>query len=193
MASVSRRGEPAAHPDDCWRRRGALLWCWASPTMRGVSTAGERAVGQRPDYRSQRPGVFDRHVTLVKVHQGVAYDDRAAVSGSEQLGEVGVVSAAGPAATSRLWGTRLSRPQSNPRARRRSLTVAFMFYGTGWCMCVIAWLQSQFGRRYSRALLRRFWWCRPLAQIFWFQIDTRPAGYTAGRLSRARQASAFIS
>ena len=22
--------------------------------------------------------------------------------------------------------------------------------------------------RYSRAPLRRFWWCRPLAQIFWF-------------------------
>jgi hypothetical protein len=42
-------------------------------------------------------------------------------------------------AASRLWGTRLSRAQSNPRARRRPLTVAVMFYGTGWCMCVIAW------------------------------------------------------
>ena len=26
------------------------------------STAGERAVGQRPDYRCQQPGVFERQV-----------------------------------------------------------------------------------------------------------------------------------
>src|ERR1700722_14856743 len=45
------------------------------------STAGERAVGQRPDYRCQQPGVFERQVSLVEVYQGVADDDRAAVSG----------------------------------------------------------------------------------------------------------------
>jgi hypothetical protein len=62
---------------DCRRRRGA--WCWSSPTMRGMSTAGEHAVGQRADYRFHCPGVFERHVMLVKVHQAVADDDRAAV------------------------------------------------------------------------------------------------------------------
>lgn len=84
-----------SHPDDCWRSRSALFWCWASPIIRSVSTAGERAVGQRPDYRCQQPGVFERHVIKVRVNQGVAYDDRAAVSGAEQLGDVGVLSAAG--------------------------------------------------------------------------------------------------
>ena len=42
----------------------------------------------------QQPGVFDGQVMLVKVHQGVAHDDRAAVSSAEQRGEVGVLSAA---------------------------------------------------------------------------------------------------
>src|ERR1700739_528129 len=69
--------------------------CWASPTIRSMSAAGERAVSQRSDYRCQQPGVFERQVIIVKVHQGVAYDDRAAVSGAEQLGDVGVLSAAG--------------------------------------------------------------------------------------------------
>ena len=46
---------------------------------------------------------------------------------------------------SRIWGMRLSRPQSNPLARRGPLTVAVMFYGTAWCVCVIAWLERQFG------------------------------------------------
>ena len=59
------------------------------------SAAGERAVGQRPDCRCQQPGVFERQVICVEVDQGVADDDRAAVSGAEQVGEVGVLSAAG--------------------------------------------------------------------------------------------------
>ena len=60
-----------------------------------MSTVGERAVGQRPDCRCQQPGVFERQVFVVEVDQGVADDDRAAVCGAEQLGEVGVLSAAG--------------------------------------------------------------------------------------------------
>jgi hypothetical protein len=62
--------------------------------MRSMSTGGERAVGQRPDYRRQQPTVFDRQVILVKIDQGVAYDDRAAINGAEQLGDVGVLAAA---------------------------------------------------------------------------------------------------
>jgi len=58
-------------------------------------TAGERAVGQRTEYRSQNLGVLDRQVILVKVHQGVAHDDRAALGGAEQCGDVRVFSAAG--------------------------------------------------------------------------------------------------
>ena len=38
----------------------------ASPTVRSMSTAGERAVGQRPDYRCQQPGVFERQVISSK-------------------------------------------------------------------------------------------------------------------------------
>jgi hypothetical protein len=51
------------------RGRGAGLSQYAAnsprPAIRGVSTRGERAVGQCPDYRSQQPGVFERQVTLV--------------------------------------------------------------------------------------------------------------------------------
>ena len=60
-----------------------------------MSTGGERTVGQRPHYRCQQPGVFERHVFVVDVDHRVANDDRAAVCGAEQFGEVGVLSAAG--------------------------------------------------------------------------------------------------
>src|SRR5579875_2854276 len=57
---------------------------------RGV---GECAVGQRHE-----AGVLDRDmdgVVDVWVYQGVADDDRAALVGAEQVGDVGIVSAAG--------------------------------------------------------------------------------------------------
>ena len=69
-----------------WRTR-LVLGVANDPQM---SAAGDRAVGQRRDYRSQQPGVFGRQVIPVSVNQGVADDDRAAVSGAEQVGDVGV-------------------------------------------------------------------------------------------------------
>ena len=47
------------------------------------SAACERAVGQQPDYRCQQSGISGCHVSLVGIYEGVAYDDRAAVSGAE--------------------------------------------------------------------------------------------------------------
>ena len=59
------------------------------------SAIDERPVGQCADYRCQRAGVFQCHVTLVHVHQGVAHDDRATGGGAEQGCEVGVLPATG--------------------------------------------------------------------------------------------------
>jgi hypothetical protein len=94
-------GRPAAsYADFLAQQKGPLVIGVWSGDVSGVpcrdqSTVGERAVGQRPDYWCQQPGVFERQMLPVEVHQGVAYDDRAAVRGAEQLGDVGVLSAAG--------------------------------------------------------------------------------------------------
>src|ERR1700733_7024628 len=89
------------------------------------SAVDERAAGQGPDYRRQEPGVFERQVTVVEVDQGVADDDRAYLGGAEELGEIGVLAAAG------LRGSRLSsdaglvhRGRPRWRAGRRVIKVA---------------------------------------------------------------------
>jgi len=73
-----------------WAR--ANPWYLKEPTDRSLS---ERAVGERPHCRCQLPAVFDRQVVPVRVDKGIADDDGAAVCGAKQLGEVGVLSAAG--------------------------------------------------------------------------------------------------
>src|SRR5262245_28435725 len=73
----------------------APLRKWVARTRRTMSAVRERAVGQRPDRGRQRTGVFEGHVVAVEVHEGVTDDDRAAVSGAEEFGEVGVLPAGG--------------------------------------------------------------------------------------------------
>ncbi len=59
------------------------------------STAGERAVGQRPHYRCESPRVFDRQVILSKYTRVLPTMTGQRSRGAEQLGEVVVLSAAG--------------------------------------------------------------------------------------------------
>jgi hypothetical protein len=52
-----------------------------------MSTPGQRAVGQRTEYRCQQLGVFDRRMLLVEIGQSVTDNDWAALGSAEKLGE----------------------------------------------------------------------------------------------------------
>jgi hypothetical protein len=77
-----------------------------------MSTLGQRSIGKCTHHRGHQPRILERHVTRVREDQGVAYNDWAAVRGAEQVGQVGVVSAAG------IGGSRLGRDTGSVDRRR---------------------------------------------------------------------------
>ena len=148
--------------------------------MRGRSAAGERAVGQRSHYRCQRPGVCERQVTVVQIHQAVADDDWAAVKIAHAAVEQhGLKLAARSQTLMRVVGRNGSRH-------------VLLRHG-------LVHVCDRLARKAIRAKIFQGLSCDGssgtgrLPKSSGFQIDTRAAGYTAGRLSRAREAPAFIS